>query len=80
MDSGVLFNLFLGALALLGWAVLIIFLIEFRGEVTVHAIYRTLVSSAKRQPEEKLDNNNNEVRNPAPGEDESESLGTRNGT
>lgn len=40
MDPRFLLNLLVGALALLGWAVLIIFLIEFRGEVTTHPIYR----------------------------------------
>jgi hypothetical protein len=40
MDPRFLLNLVVGALALLGWAVLIIFLIEFRGEVTIHPIYR----------------------------------------
>lgn len=40
MDSGFLLNLLIGALALLGWVVLIIFLIEFRGEMTIRAIYR----------------------------------------
>jgi len=40
MDPRFLLNLFVGALALLGWAVLIIFLIEFRAEVTTHPIYR----------------------------------------
>lgn len=40
MDPRFLLNLVVGALALLGWAVLIIFLIEFRGEVTTHPIYR----------------------------------------
>jgi len=41
MDPRFLLNLVVGALALLGWAVLIIFLIEFRREVTTHPIYRT---------------------------------------
>ncbi len=40
MDPRFLLNLLVGALALLGWAVLIIFLIEFREEVTIHPIYR----------------------------------------
>jgi hypothetical protein len=40
MDPRFLLNLVVGALALLGWAVLIIFLIEFRREVTIHPIYR----------------------------------------
>jgi hypothetical protein len=40
MDPRFLLNLLVGALALLGWAVLIIFFIEFRGEVTTHPIYR----------------------------------------
>ena len=40
MDPRFLLNLVVGALALLGWAVLIIFLIEFRREVTTHPIYR----------------------------------------
>jgi hypothetical protein len=40
MDPKFLLNLLVGALALLGWAVLIIFLIEFRREVTTHPIYR----------------------------------------
>jgi hypothetical protein len=41
MDPRFLLNLVVGALALLGWAVLIIFLVEFREEVTLHPIYRT---------------------------------------
>jgi len=40
MDPRFLLNLVVGALALLGWAVLIIFLVEFREEVTMHPIYR----------------------------------------
>jgi hypothetical protein len=40
MDPRFLLNLLVGALALLGWVVLIIFFIEFRGEVTAHPIYR----------------------------------------
>jgi len=40
MDPRFLLNLVVGALALLGWAVLIIFLVEFREEVTLHPIYR----------------------------------------
>jgi len=40
MDARFLLNLVVGALALLGWAVLIIFLVEFREEVTLHPIYR----------------------------------------
>ena len=40
MDPRFLLNLLVGALALLGWAVLIIFLVEFREEVTMHPIYR----------------------------------------
>ena len=40
MDPRFLLNVVVGALALLGWAVLIIFLIEFRREVTTHPIYR----------------------------------------
>ena len=40
MDARFLLNLVVGALALLGWAVLIIFLVEFREEVTMHPIYR----------------------------------------
>jgi hypothetical protein len=40
MDPRFLLNLLVGALALLGWAVLIIFFIEFRDEVTAHPIYR----------------------------------------
>ncbi|HXW91824.1 MAG TPA: hypothetical protein VEK33_14840 [Terriglobales bacterium] len=40
MDPRFLLNLLVGALALLGWAVLIIFLIEFREDVTIHPVYR----------------------------------------
>jgi len=40
MDPKFLLNLLVGALALLGWVVLIIFLVEFREEVTIHPIYR----------------------------------------
>jgi len=40
MDPRFLLNLLVGALAVLGWVVLIIFFIEFRGEVTAHPIYR----------------------------------------
>jgi len=40
MDPRFLLNLVVGALALLGWALLIIFLVEFREEVTMHPIYR----------------------------------------
>jgi hypothetical protein len=40
MDPRFLLNLVVGALALLGWAVVIIFLVEFREEVSMHPIYR----------------------------------------
>lgn len=50
MDPRFLLNLLVGALALLGWAVLIIFFIEFRGEVTPHPIYRIPKSRSNRSP------------------------------
>jgi hypothetical protein len=49
MDPGLLLNLLVGALALLGWVVLIFFLIEFRGDVSIHPIYRAREGSAQLQ-------------------------------
>jgi hypothetical protein len=41
MNYEVVFNVFLGMLALLGWTPVILFLIVFREEKTIHPIYRS---------------------------------------
>jgi len=44
MNFEVVFNVFLGMLALLGCALVIIFSIVFREEKTIHPIYRSLAT------------------------------------
>jgi hypothetical protein len=46
MNYEVVFNVFLGILALLGCTLVLIFWIVFREEKTLHPIYRSLVSPA----------------------------------
>ena len=47
MNYEVVFNVFLGMLALLGWTPVILFLIVFREEKTIHPIYRSAASLAE---------------------------------
>jgi hypothetical protein len=55
MNYEVVFNVFLGMLALLGWTPVILFLIVFREEKTIHPIYRSArKSSVKAHPRAKL--------------------------
>jgi hypothetical protein len=44
MNYEAVFNIFVGILVLLGWALLIIFWIVFREENTTHPIYRSVRS------------------------------------
>jgi len=46
MEYEVVFRVFLGLLVVLGCAVFVIFLIEFREDVTIHPIYRSRAASA----------------------------------
>jgi hypothetical protein len=47
MNYEVVFNAFLGTLALLGCSLLIIFWLVFRDEKTIHRVYRSRVSPAR---------------------------------
>ena len=47
MNYEVVFNVFLGMLALLGWAPVILFLIVFREEKMIHPIYRSAACLAE---------------------------------
>jgi hypothetical protein len=47
MNYEVVFNVFLGILALLGCTLVLIFWIVFREEKVLHPIYRSLVSPAE---------------------------------
>ena len=50
MNFEVVFNVFLGMLALLGWALVIIFSVVFREDKTIHPIYRSRATSLTQIP------------------------------